>query len=112
MKKKNSIEINVFLDKNKIPEKIVWRASDGGIIKQEAKALLMSIWDDEKMETLKIDLWTKDMPLDHMKVFFYQTFKAMSQTFYRATKDEKMTSAMSDFCDYFAEKMKLDKIGN
>jgi len=33
----------------------------------------------------------------------------MSDTFNRATDDEKMTATMKDFCDYFAEKMELTK---
>ena len=49
------------------------------------------------------------MPLDQMKVFFHQTLVAMSGTFERATNDEKMAATMRDFCDYFAEKLELDK---
>jgi hypothetical protein len=31
----------------------------------------------------------KDMPVDEMKIFFHQTLVAMSETFKRATDDEK-----------------------
>jgi hypothetical protein len=34
---------------------------------------------------------------------------SFSDTFYRATQDEKMTATMKDFCDYFAEKLELKK---
>ena len=51
----------------------------------------------------------KDMPVDEMKVFFHQTIVAMSDTFNRATQDEKMTATMKDFCDYFAEKLEIKK---
>ena len=44
-----------------------------------------------------------------MKVFFHQTLVAMSNTFYRATEDEKMMETMKDFCDYFADKLELKK---
>ena len=67
----------------------------------------MSVWDSEKKESLRIDLWTKEMPLDEMKIFFHQTLVAMSDTFNRATQDEKMTNTMKDFCEYFAEKLNL-----
>ena len=73
--------------------------------KEEAKAMMLSVWDHKTQETLRIDLWTKDMPLDEMKLFFHQTLLAMSDTFYRATQDEKMTATMKDFCEYFAEKL-------
>lgn len=108
-KKTSTIELSVELDENKIPEKLQWSAEDGGIKDQEAKAMMLSVWDGEAQETLRIDLWTKDMPLDQMKVFFHQTLVAMSNTFNRATQDEKMTATMKDFCDYFAEKLELKK---
>ena len=104
---KSKIEISVDLDKNKIPEKILWSAEDGNIKNQESKAIFLSVWDSEKKESLRIDLWTKEMPLDEMKILFHQTLVAMSDTFNRATQDEKMTNTMKDFCEYFAEKLNL-----
>jgi len=103
----SKIELNVALDENRVPEKLSWTAPDGGINNAEAKAMLLSVWDHKAQEALRVDLWTKDMPVDEMKVFFHQTLVAMSDTFYRATQDEKMTATMKDFCDYFAEKLKL-----
>lgn len=108
-KKKSEISITVETDENKIPEKLSWSAQDGGVENEEAKAVLLSLWDAENQETLRIDLWTKDMPMDEMKKFFHQTLVTMSDTFYRATQDEKMTATMKDFCDYFAEKLELKK---
>ena len=105
----SKIELNVELDENKVPEKLMWTAEDGGISNQEAKAMMLSVWDSKTQEMLRIDLWTKDMPVDEMKVFFHQTLVAMSNTFNRATQDEKMTATMKDFCDYFAEKLELKK---
>lgn len=107
--KKTNININVDLDENRVPEKLHWSADDGGVENQEAKAMLLSMWDADQKETLRVDLWTKDMPLDDMKIFFHQTLVAMSNTFNRATQDEKMTATMKDFCDYFAEKLELKK---
>lgn len=105
----SKIELNIELDENRIPEKLNWTAKDGGISDAEAKAMLLSVWDHNAKETLRIDLWTKDMPVDEMKQFFHQTLVAMSDTFNRATQDEKMTATMKDFCDYFAEKLELKK---
>lgn len=107
--KKTQITIDVNLDENKIPEKIIWSAKDGGISKMESKAILLSFWDSENQETLKMDLWVKDMPLDQMKLFFYQTFMSMSDTFYKATNDDKMTETIRDFCDYYADVLDLKK---
>jgi gliding motility-associated protein GldC len=106
---RSKIELTVELDDNRIPETLNWTAEDGGITNEEAKAMMLSVWDSEAKETLRIDLWTKDMPIDEMKQFFHQTLVAMSETFNRATQDEKMTATMKDFCDYFAEKLELKK---
>ncbi|WP_040281193.1 gliding motility protein GldC [Psychroserpens damuponensis] len=105
----SKIELNVELDENKVPEKLHWTAKDGGISNEEAKAMMLAVWDAKAKETLRIDLWTKDMPVDEMKQFFHQTLVEMSNTFHRATQDEKMTATMKDFCDYFAEKLELEQ---
>jgi gliding motility-associated protein GldC len=103
----SEIKFIVELDENRVPEKLTWTAQDGGVDAEEAKAMMLSIWDSKAKESLRIDLWTKDMPVDEMKLFFHQTLVAMSDTFNRATNDEKMTATMKDFCDYFAEKLDL-----
>ena len=105
----SKIELQVELDENKIPESLRWTAEDGGVNSQEAKAFFLSVWDCVNKESLRIDIWTKDKPVDEMKLFFHQTLVTMSVTFMRATQDEKMTATMKDFCDYFAEKLELKK---
>jgi gliding motility-associated protein GldC len=103
----SEITLRIALDENRIPEQLTWSAQDGGIENEEAKAMLLSVWDSKNKESLKIDLWTKDMPVDEMKIFFHQTLVSLSDTFMKATQDEKMTATMKDFCEYFAEKLEL-----
>ena len=103
----SEIKFIVELDENRVPEKLMWTAQDGGVQLEETKAMLLSVWDNNSKETLRIDLWTKEMPVDEMKIFFHQTLVAMADTFERATQDEKMASTMRDFCEYFAEKLEL-----
>ncbi|MDA8762339.1 gliding motility protein GldC [Flavobacteriaceae bacterium] len=105
----SKIEFTVELDENKIPESISWKAEDGGIDNESSKAIMLSVWDHKKKDTLRMDLWTKDMPVDEMKQFFHQTLVSMAGSFERATDDQKMTATMRDFCDYFAEKLELKK---
>lgn len=105
----SEIKFQVALDENRVPEKIIWSADEGGVHAQETKAILLSVWNSKAQETLRIDLWTKEMPVDEMKLFFHQTLVAMADTFNRATDDQKMTDTMKDFCDYFAEKLDLKK---
>jgi gliding motility-associated protein GldC len=106
----SEINFHIDLDENKVPEKLSWSAQDGGVNAEEAKAIMLSIWNSNNKESLRIDLWTKDMPVDEMKLFFHQTLVAMSDTYMRATGDEKMSETMKDFCDYFAEKLDLKKV--
>jgi len=108
-KNRSEIKFLVELDENRVPEKLMWSAKDGGVELEEAKAIMLSVWDSKAKESMRIDLWTKEMPVDEMKIFFHQTLVAMSDTFHRATGDEKMADTMKDFCEYFAEKLELKK---
>lgn len=110
-KEKSEIKIAIELDENRVPEKMAWTARDGGVANEEAKAMLLSLWDPNQKESVRIDLWTKDMPVDEMKTFFHQTLVSLSDTFLKATQDEKMTATMKDFCDYFAENLNLKDQG-
>jgi|UniRef100_UPI0040476DAC gliding motility-associated protein GldC len=108
---KHSSEINftIGLDENKIPETITWKAEDGGVAAASSKAIMISVWDHIEKDTLRMDLWTKDMPIDEMKQFYHQSLVSMAASFERATDDQKMAATMRDFCDYFAEKLELTK---
>ena len=70
---------------------------------------MLSVWDPKDKDTLRMDLWTKDMPVDEMKQFFHQTLVSMAASFEKATNDEKMSATMRDFCAYFAEKLEIVK---
>lgn len=109
IKHTSEIKFSVGLDENRIPEEISWSAEDGGISNESSKAIMLSVWDHKQKDTLRMDLWTKDMPVDEMKQFFHQTLVSMANTFERATDDQKMSATMRDFCDYFAEKLELKK---
>jgi gliding motility-associated protein GldC len=106
--KTSDINISVSLDENKLPVKIEWKADDSGMDgTNECKALMMAFWDKKENNTLRMDLWTKDMLVDEMKQFYHQCLLSMADTFDRATGEDKMAGDMRDFADYFAEKLKL-----
>jgi len=105
MQRKSEINVKILLDDNNVPEKIEWEASDGGQELASAKAAMLSFWDLKSKETLRIDLWTKDMRLDEMKHFFHQTLLSMADTLERATGEDKMVGDMKDFCHHFSEKL-------
>ncbi len=102
------INIEVELDKNHVPKKIKWSADDlQGYDKATARALLLALWDHNNKDTLRLDLWTRDMTIDEMKIFFHQTLVTMADTLEKSTNDERISGDMRDFCDYFAEKMEI-----
>ena len=105
--KTSEINFTIGLDENQVPENIAWSAKDGGVEQEETKAIMLSVWDSKAKESMRIDLWTKDMPVDEMKIFYHQTLVSMADTLQRATGDEKMADTMRDFCEYFAEKLEL-----
>jgi gliding motility-associated protein GldC len=104
--KKSDIQINIALDDNNVPESIQWKATDLNR-EAEAKAMILSLWDKNERNTLRIDLWTKEMEVEEMKFFIHQTILTLSDSFERATGDQKMAATMRDFCDYYAEKMNI-----
>ena len=105
----SDIRLTVHMDANRVPERIDWEAEDGGA-KSSSKAVLLSVWDEQERNTLRIDLWTKEMTVEEMKAFFHQNILTMADTFERATGEGKMAEQMRDFAAYFAEHM-LPKSG-
>jgi gliding motility-associated protein GldC len=105
-KNTSSIHFEIQLDEHQVPEKIQWESSDGDK-KAECKAALIALWDGNDNTSLKIDLWTKEMMVEDMKMLFQQTFFNLADTFERATNEKQMAEDMRDFAFYFGEKMGL-----
>lgn len=106
--KTSEIKFTVKLDENNLPVSIDWEATDGKE-KSQCKSVMISLWDGNENNTLRIDLWTKDMLIDDMKRFYHQSLLSMADTFKRATGEEKIVADLKDFCHHFAEKMDLVK---
>ncbi len=106
-KKKSKITITVTLGDDKIPEKITWSAPDQDINNQEARALLLSFFDPETKETLKMDLWTNKMQVVEMDRLIFQTLRGLADSYYRATNNQKLATAMQQFVQYFGEETEI-----
>ncbi|WP_241280024.1 gliding motility protein GldC [Chryseobacterium cucumeris] len=102
--RKTQITIDVELDENHVPENITWNAQDGGIDEQDTKATMISVWDDKTREALRIDLWTKEMPVDQMKMFIHQILISLGSTYQRATGEEDVAQWMEEIAEEFAVK--------
>lgn len=105
--KTSKIEINVGTNENNVPVRMMWSAEDGNINNQEAMAMLLSLWDPKDKNTMKIDLWTKEMSIEEMKQFFHQTLITMADTFQKATGETNICEDLRDYCYHFAEKMDI-----
>ncbi len=103
----STITIDVNLGEDKIPEQIRWKASNSTADKiQHAKAVMISFWDGTDKSALRIDLWTKDMMVDEMSDFFYQTMITMADTFRRATNQQELCDDIKNFAKDFYNKFK------
>src|SRR5689334_2310989 len=99
---KSTISIDVTLDNDRIPNSIEWKASDTGSENvQKARAMMLSFWDGAEKTALRIDLWTKEMMVDEMVDFFYQTMMTMADTYGRATSDHKQVETLKKFAKEF-----------
>ena len=96
--KKSEIRFSIALDDNKVPEAISWTATDAGADIHFAKAINIALWDREQAGTMKIDLWTKDMPIDEMKRFCVDNIGSMAENIVTATNDTKMADMMRELC--------------
>lgn len=108
--KGSTIQLDVQLDENKVPEKIFWQAAEGGVVNPtEAKAFMLSIWDMNESACLRIDLWTKKMMVDEMNDFFFQTLMTMADTYERATNEKEIADEMRVFGKGMKKKMEESK---
>jgi gliding motility-associated protein GldC len=103
----STITIDVNLDENKIPHQISWNATQSNSAEaQDAKAMMISFWDGKEKAALRIDLWTKEMMVDEMADFYYQTLMTMADTFERATHQKELVGDMKSFAKDFFTKFK------
>lgn len=103
----STITIKVKLDKDKIPQQIEWNATGTTTENtQQAKGLMLAFWDGAEKTAMRIDLWTKEMMVDEMADFFYQTLTTMADTYNRATHHEELTEEMKTFAKTFYQKFR------
>lgn len=106
--KKSEIKFNVTLDDKNLPQKIDWSATEGEV-RKSSRAIMLSVWDAEANNSLRIDLWTQEMMVDEMKLFFYQTLLSMADTLERATGEKEAAKEMRNFSHEFGKRMKIVK---
>lgn len=107
--RKSDINFSIELDEENIPEKISWNATEKEAGQtEETKAISISLWDDAQQNTMRIDLWTKDMPIDEMKRFYIDCLGGLAQSVLNSTGDEFMSQQMNDLCEKLVEHVKKE----
>ena len=102
----NSKELNfkIQLDGHHLPEKIEWSAESDAVSKA-CKSVMIALWDETERSTLRIDLWTKDMSVDEMRVFYHQNVLSLADAYARATGDHATTSEVKQYLETLGKKM-------
>ena len=101
----STITIEVEQDNERVPQAIQWQATEStASVPQQAKAVMLSLWDSADKTALRIDLWTQKMMIDEMGDFYYQTLMTMADTVERATKQTELVDGMKTFAkDFYAK---------
>ncbi len=108
--KKSDIKISISLNENKHPVAIQWSADDSGSEGvRNSKAIMLALFDQKDQTTMRIDLWTTEMMVEEMQVFFYETLASMADTYERATNDKNLSGEIRDFAKTFGQKTKVLK---
>lgn len=103
--KSTEITFKVTVDENNLPHQINWSATDSGEKPGECNSLMVALWDKKENNTLRIDLWTKDMTVDEMKKFFHQNVVTLADTYLRATGDDATTKKVKQFFSELGREM-------
>ena len=106
--KSSDITLRVGLNADHVPVRIDWGASDrnGGAM-DECKAIAIALFDKEHRDTLRIDLWTKEMQVLEMDRFMYQTLRSLSQTYLKATQNKELAEEMAKFAHFFGQRTEI-----
>lgn len=107
--KNSTINFTIHLDQNNVPDKIFWDATDkpeAGL--SETKAISIALWDHIQKNTLRIDLWAKDMPVDQMKRFYIDCLGGLAQSMLSSTGDEVMAKETNALCERLVEHLRKE----
>lgn len=104
----SKITFDVELDQENVPKKISWSATDNpqGDKPTETKAVSIALWDHAAKHSLRIDLWSKDMPVDEMKKFYIECLAGLGDSIKRSTDDDEMAHQIHELCERLAEQAK------
>ena len=104
---KQTLKFEVEIDDNNLPNSIKMIEENTGNSSIDLKALMIAAWDATRKETLRVDIWTKDMPVNDMFILYHQNMMGMATSLEKSTGEAKLAQALRDYCDFFAKKTKI-----
>lgn len=107
--RQSEINFTIELDNENVPDKIYWDATDNpneGL--NDTKAVSVAVWDNYHRNTLKIDLWTKDMEVGDMKRFMIEIMGGIASTVRGATGDEAMATDIDTLCRTLSKRVEAE----
>ena len=73
------------------------------------KSIMISIWDPQKENTVRFDLWTKDMMHHEMNTFVFQSLLMIGETYSKSTGNVELAREIQNFAKNFGVKSKVLK---
>ena len=104
---KQTLKFEVELDENNLPNSIKMLEKKSSNSSINLKALMIAGWDAKRKETLRVDIWTKDMPVNDMFIMYHQNMMGMATSLEKSTGQNKLANALRDYCDFFAKETKI-----
>jgi gliding motility-associated protein GldC len=100
----SDIRVSVSMNDEGIQD-IRWEADDAlETASQQAKAMILALWDGVERNAMRIDLWTVDMTVEDMNDFVFQTLISLAESYGNATGNKSMSAELKIFAREFAEK--------
>jgi gliding motility-associated protein GldC len=86
-------------------QSITWEADaspEPGL--QTAEAMILALWDGERRNAMRIDLWTPRFTVDDMNDFVFQTLLSLADSYRTATGNDDLMVEIKNFARTFAER--------
>ena len=66
-----------------------------------------NIPDKESKDTLKLDLWTKELQVNEMDKLIYNTLSSLADTYYNSTNNQVLANHIKNFAQFFGEETEV-----
>ena len=99
-------EIRLRVDRSdEAIEAIRWEADEAPVDgEQEARAMVLALWDPAARNAMRIDLWTREMTVQEMNEFLFQTLMSLADSYQGATRNAALASELKIFAREFIER--------